>query len=134
MEVANAPRIPSPRERLRDAHISEDPAFGDGMKIFETPPQCDRSRRLGRRIAVPSAKAADDPGSPGQAVAPVRVLQPGARVFDLAVESVEHGDLRLAEGNLGRLAALAVARLHQLQGRGRGPGRDGGELDPALGA
>src|SRR5271157_645662 len=126
-------RLPLPQLALRDAHISEYPTFGDGMEIFETPPQGDWSRRLGRRIAVPAAEAPDDPGGPGQAVALVRVLLQRRLAFDLAVEPVEHGDLRLAEGNFGWLATLAVARLHQLQGRRRGLGGNGGEPDQALG-
>src|SRR6516225_1543482 len=104
------------------------------MKKFQPAAQRDRPRRLGRGITIPAAEAPDDPGGPGQAAWVVRVLLQRRLALDLVVESVEDGDLRLAEGDLGRLAALAVARLHQLKGYGRRLGGDGGELDEAFGA
>ena len=87
------------------------------MKILEAMRQRDRRWRLRGWIAVRAAQAGDDAGGAGQAVRRVRVLlQRGFALVLAGGKAVEQRDLGRAEGDGGGLLALAVARLHELQG------------------
>src|SRR6185312_3539494 len=74
-----------PAKALGHAHISEAPSSRDGVEVFEAMLHGDGTGRFGRRITVPAAEAADDPGSPGKAVGRMRVLEPFALGLEIAV-------------------------------------------------
>jgi len=71
----------------------------------------DGTGRFGRRITVPAAEAADDPGSPGKAVGRMRVLEPFALSLEIVVEGGERCDLSGIEGKPNGLMAASVASI-----------------------
>src|SRR5918994_2304970 len=103
------------------------------MEVFETVFHVDRTRRLGRGIAVPAAEAADDPGGPSETVRWMRILEPFASGFDILIEGSERRDLVRFEDEVDRLLAAAVPRLQELDGNDGGLGSDGGQLEEAIG-
>jgi hypothetical protein len=63
----------------------------------------------------------------------MRVLLLGRLAFQGRVDGPQDVDLGGREGDQGGLIGLPVARLKELEGHRRGLGRDGGELEQALG-
>src|SRR6185437_11850156 len=101
---------------LGHAHISEGPSFDGGVEVFEAVFHGDGTWWFGRWVTVPAAEPADDPGSPCKAVGGMRVSEPFALGFEIAVEGGESNDLFGVEGDPGELAIMAIACLHELEG------------------
>src|SRR6266446_4938046 len=87
-----------PAFALEHAHIFEAPSDSDSVEVFEAVLQGDGAWRFGGGIAVPAAKAADDPGGPGEAVGRMRVPKPFTLGFEILIEGGECGDLVGIEG------------------------------------
>src|SRR6185436_18812901 len=122
-----------PAFALGHAHISEAPSSRDGVEVFEAMLHGDGTGRFGRRITVPAAEAADDPGSPGKAVGRMRVLEPIALSLEIVVEGGERCDLSGIEGKPNGLMAASVASLQELEGDDRRLGGDRDQLEEPLG-
>ena len=89
--------------------------------------------RRGAWISVPAAEPRDDPGGPGEAARRMRVALQLCPALIRASERVEEADFVLIEGDACRLSAMAVTRLHKLQGDdGRFSG-DRSELQQTIG-
>src|SRR3984885_4493487 len=123
----------SPSLWLGDAHVSEAPSCDDSMKFFETMFEGNRSRRLGRRVAIPSTELGDDPTGPFEGAVAMGVFLQLCGAFDLGSELVENGNFVFAEGDSGRFGIGCGTGLDKLHGGDRGLGGDGGELDEAFG-
>src|SRR5437764_1042591 len=123
-----------PRMTLGDSHIAECPSFGDAVEVLEAVPEGNGTRSFGGGIAIPSAQPCDDPGGPGEGSFGMGVLLLGCtRRVLIGFDGVEGGDLVWAEGDRGGLQALSIAGLEQLHDQGGSMGRDGGELEQAIG-
>src|SRR5438093_9815729 len=103
------------------------------MEVFETMFEGDWAGRFGRWIAVPSAEAADDPGGPGEAVGWIWVPQALALGLEVLVEGGKGCDLVCLKGKPRWLLSTTIARLQELDGDDRRLGRDGDELEQAVG-
>src|SRR6185437_4348303 len=84
--------------------------------------------------ALPAAEPADDPGSPCKAVGGMRVSEPFALGFEIAVEGGESNDLFGIEGDPGELAIMAIACLHELEGDDCRLGCNRDQLEKPLGS
>jgi hypothetical protein len=76
---------------LGHAHISEAPSCDHSMEFIEAMFEGDRPRRLGRRVAVPSAEPGDDPTGPFEAPVGMGVFLQPCGALDFGVEFVENG-------------------------------------------
>src|ERR1700704_611087 len=103
------------------------------MELLKTVLEGDRTWRLGGGIPVPAAELCDDPSGPAKAFFWIWIFLERCLAFELGVEAVEHGDLICRERNGGWLGEGSVARLEQLQDDDGSLGRDGGELEQAIG-
>ena len=122
-----------PANALGHAHIFEAPSSGGGVEVFEAVLHGDGARRFGRWVAVPAAEPADDPGGPGKAVRWMRISEPFALGFEIAIEGGERRDFVSIEGNPDGLTVTAITGLHELKSDDRRFGRDHNQLKKALG-
>src|SRR6266404_3307081 len=122
-----------PAKALEHAHIFEAPSDSDSVEVFEAVLQGDGAWRFGGGIAVPAAKAADDPGGPGEAVGRMRVPKPFTLGFEILIEGGECGDLVGIEGKPDGLMTTAVARLQKLDGDDCRLGSDRDQLEESIG-
>src|SRR6266404_6079888 len=122
-----------PAFALEHAHIFEAPSDSDSVEVFEAVLQGDGAWRFGGGIAVPAAKAADDPGGPGEAVGRMRVPKPFTLGFEILIEGGECGDLVGIEGKPDGLMTTAVARLQKLDGDDCRLGSDRDQLEESIG-
>src|SRR5882724_2109258 len=108
------------------------PSAIDCREFFEAASIGDWPWRLS--VAVPSAEACHDPGSPGEAVGWMGVLLALGFAFEGGAECGEGLDLGLGESGGGGEAIAAVALLDELGGYGCGFHGGCGELEQAIGA
>src|SRR5688572_4268732 len=114
--------------------MSEAPSCGGGVEVFEAVLHGDGTWRLGRGITVPAAEPADDPGGPREAIGRMRISEPFALGFEIAVEGGKGSDFLGIEGNLNGLVITAIACLHELEGNDRRLGCDRDQLEEPLGS
>src|SRR5258708_12384507 len=65
-------------------------------------------------MTIPAAEAADNPGSPGEAVGRMRVFEPFTLDLEILVEGGEGCDVVGIEGKPDGLMVTAIARLQEL--------------------
>src|SRR5258705_6636719 len=122
-----------PAKALGHAHIFEGPSYCDSAEVFEAVFEGDWPWWLRRWIAIPTSEAADNPCGPSEGLRRMRAFERCALGLKVLVESSERCDLIFIEGKLSPLLAAAIARLPELDGDDRRFGRDGDELEEAIG-
>src|SRR5260370_14374896 len=83
-------------------------------------------------MTIPAAEAADNPGSPGEAVGRMRVFEPFTLDLEILVEGGEGCDVVGIEGKPDGLMVTAIARLQELDSDDSGLGCDPDQLEEPL--
>src|SRR5258708_34577437 len=84
-------------------------------------------------MTIPAAEAADNPGSPGEAVGRMRVFEPFTLDLEILVEGGEGCYVVGIEGKPDGLMVTAIARLQELDSDECGLGGDRDQLEEPLG-
>src|SRR5260370_891664 len=84
-------------------------------------------------MTIAAAEAADNPGSPGEAVGRMRVFEPFTLDLEILVEGGEGCDVVGIEGKPDGLMVTAIARLQELDSDACGLGGDRDQLEEPLG-